>query len=67
VVPPDDETTLAAAISWLAGDPELRRRMGGRAREHVLRRYSSERLLSDIDALYRELLQPPSAGDPIRT
>ena len=67
VVPPDDESALAAAISWLAGNPDLRRRMGGRAREHVLRRYSAERLLSDIDALYRELLQPASAGDPIRT
>jgi glycosyltransferase involved in cell wall biosynthesis len=67
VVPPDDEVALAAAICRLAGDPELRRRMGGRAREHVLRRYSAERLLSDIDALYRELLQPASSGDPIRT
>jgi MMP alpha-(1->4)-mannosyltransferase len=67
VVPPDDESALAAAISRLAGDPELRHRMGGRARQHVLRRYSAGRLLSDIDALYRELLQPASAGDPIRT
>jgi glycosyltransferase involved in cell wall biosynthesis len=67
VVPPDDEAALAAAISRLAGDPELRRQMGGRARQHVLRRYSVERLLSDIDALYRELLQPVPAGNPIRT
>jgi glycosyltransferase involved in cell wall biosynthesis len=67
VVPPDDETALAAAISRLAGDPELRRRMGDRARQHVLRRYPVERLLSDIDALYRELLQPVPAGNPIRT
>jgi glycosyltransferase involved in cell wall biosynthesis len=67
VVPPDDESALAAAISRLAGDPELRRRMGGRARQHVLRRYSVERLLSDIDALYRDLLQPVPARNPIRT
>ena len=40
VVPPDDEAALAAAISRLAADPELRRRMGRRARQHVLRRYS---------------------------
>jgi glycosyltransferase involved in cell wall biosynthesis len=67
VVPPDDESALAAAMSRLAGDPELRRRMGGRARQHVLRRYSVERLLSDIDALYRDLLQPVPARNPIRT
>ena len=67
VVPPDDETAFAAAISRLAGDPELRRQMGDRARQHVLRRYPVERLLSDIDALYRELLQPVPAGNPIRT
>jgi glycosyltransferase involved in cell wall biosynthesis len=67
VVPPDDESALAAAISRLAGDPELRRRMGGRARQHVLRHYSVERLLSDIDALYRDLLQPVPARNPIRT
>lgn len=66
VVPPDDEVALAAAISRLAGDPELRRRMGARAREHVLRRYSVERLLSEIDALYTELLAA-SAGAPVRT
>jgi glycosyltransferase involved in cell wall biosynthesis len=56
LVPADDEAALAGAISWLAGAPELRRRMGQRAREHVLRRYSAERLVSDVDALYAELL-----------
>ena len=67
LVPPDDEIALAAAISRLAGDRELRRRMGTRAREHVLQRYSVERLLSDIDALYRELLQSARVGDAVRT
>ena len=58
LVPPDDEGALAAAISRLAGDPPLRHAMGARAREHVLGRYSVERLISDIDELYRELLTP---------
>ncbi len=62
LVPPDDEDALAAAISQLDGDPGLRHRMGARAREHALGRYSVERLLTDIDALYRELLEPASAG-----
>jgi hypothetical protein len=41
--------------------------MGGRARQHVLRRYSAGRLLSDVDTLYRGLLQPVPAGHPLRT
>jgi glycosyltransferase involved in cell wall biosynthesis len=57
VVPPDDEAGLASAISPLAADQALRRRMGKAAREHVLRRYSIERLVADIDSLYRELLE----------
>jgi glycosyltransferase involved in cell wall biosynthesis len=56
LVPSGDEGALAAAIERLAADQELRRRMGQRAREHVLRRYSAERLVSDVDALYAELL-----------
>jgi glycosyltransferase involved in cell wall biosynthesis len=66
VIPPDDEAALAAAIFRLAGDPELRRQMGGRARKHILRRYSVERLLADIDSLYSELLLAIRAGGPIR-
>jgi glycosyltransferase involved in cell wall biosynthesis len=63
VVPPTDEAALAAAITRLAGDPELRARMGDRARKHVLSRYSIERLLSDTDALYRGLLMgSPAEG-----
>ena len=56
VVPPDDEAALAEAISRLAADRNLRAHMGKRARQHVLRRYTVERLLVDIDALYSELL-----------
>jgi glycosyltransferase involved in cell wall biosynthesis len=51
-----DEAALGAAIERLADDQGLREGMGRRAREHVLSRYSAERLISDIDALYRELL-----------
>jgi glycosyltransferase involved in cell wall biosynthesis len=56
LVAPGDEAALSAGIERLSGDGELRRRMGQRAREHVLRRYSADRLVSDVDALYRELL-----------
>jgi glycosyltransferase involved in cell wall biosynthesis len=57
LVPPDDAVALGDAIARLAKDPEGRRAMGERARAHVLARYSVERLIEDIDALYTELLQ----------
>lgn len=52
----EDEKALAEAIGRLARDPELRARLGANARQHVLERFSSERLVRDIEALYRELL-----------
>jgi glycosyltransferase involved in cell wall biosynthesis len=68
LVPADDEASLAGAITRLADDPELRQGMGERARAHVLSRYSVDRLIDDIDALYRRLLeQRAAAADPVRT
>jgi hypothetical protein len=32
--------------------------MGAAGREHVVPRYRVERLVDDVDALYRELLKP---------
>ncbi|HVS86192.1 MAG TPA: glycosyltransferase family 4 protein [Gaiellaceae bacterium] len=51
-----DVDTLARRLAELAADPELRRRMGGSGRERVLERYSVQRLVDDVDALYRSLL-----------
>jgi glycosyltransferase involved in cell wall biosynthesis len=57
---------LAERLARLAGDPELRRRMGEAGRSRVLTRYSVDRLLDDVDRFYRELLQakglPPPAS-----
>jgi hypothetical protein len=39
------------------GDPELRERLGERARAHALAGWSADRLVRDLDALYRELLR----------
>jgi glycosyltransferase involved in cell wall biosynthesis len=52
-----DAVAVAAGITRLATTPEVRRRMGEAAREHVRRRFSAERLLTDIDALYCDLLR----------
>jgi glycosyltransferase involved in cell wall biosynthesis len=50
---------LADRLGRLARDPALRARMGTLGRDRVLPRYAVERLVDDVDALYRSLL---SAG-----
>jgi glycosyltransferase involved in cell wall biosynthesis len=56
LVLPGDVDELADRLERLAADEELRRRMGEAGRERVLPRYSVERLIDDVDALYRSLL-----------
>lgn len=53
-----DVAGLATALVELAVDADLRRTLGRAARAHVMGRFDSQRLLSDIDALYTELLRP---------
>ena len=55
VFPPDDEDALAAALVRLARDPVLRLRLGSAAPTHA-RSYSAERLVDDLDSLYRQAL-----------
>jgi glycosyltransferase involved in cell wall biosynthesis len=56
VAPYDDAAGLAAGVTTLLGNPQLRRTMGERGRASVVARYGIDRLVDDIDALYRELL-----------
>jgi len=51
-----DADTLAARLVELAGDPDKRDAMGREGRRRVLERYAVDRLVDDIDQLYRELL-----------
>jgi glycosyltransferase involved in cell wall biosynthesis len=57
VVDRDDEEALAARVGMLLGDPQRRATMGAAGRTHVLERFSLDRLVDDIDSLYRELLR----------
>lgn len=54
--PPGDPAALGTALASLLKDAELRRTMGLAGRAHVRDRFSRERLVADIVALYDELL-----------
>jgi glycosyltransferase involved in cell wall biosynthesis len=51
-----DVDAAADRLARLAADPELRASMGARGREQVTNRYAVDRLVDDVDALYRSLL-----------
>jgi glycosyltransferase involved in cell wall biosynthesis len=62
LVEPGATDDLAERLGRLAREPELRERMGRAGRERVLPRYAVERLVDDVDRLYRSLLGPSAAG-----
>jgi len=55
VVAPADEAAFADRLGRLALDPDLRRQLGGAAPERALA-FAGERLVDDLDRLYREIL-----------
>lgn len=61
LVRPGDTHAVAERLALLAADPELRRRMGEAGRVQVLERYAVDRLVADVDRLYRALLPTASA------
>ncbi|HWA54267.1 MAG TPA: glycosyltransferase [Solirubrobacterales bacterium] len=63
LAPPGDEGGLAAAISRISAEPDLRRAMGARARENVAAKFTVDRLLDDVDALYSRLLGAPGSSE----
>jgi glycosyltransferase involved in cell wall biosynthesis len=52
---PDDDRALAEATAQLLDDPPLASKFGGAGREHAVSSFAVERLVDDIDALYRRL------------
>jgi glycosyltransferase involved in cell wall biosynthesis len=61
LVDPGATDELADRLADLAQDPTLRERMGKQGRERVLPRYAVERLVDDVDQLYRSLLSVEGA------
>lgn len=51
-----DADALGARLAELAADPARRERMGTEGRAWVLERYAVDRLVDDVDKLYRSLL-----------
>jgi glycosyltransferase involved in cell wall biosynthesis len=62
LVEPGATDDLAGRLAELARDPKLRERMGRAGRGRVLPRYAVERLVDDIDRLYRSLVTASGAG-----
>ena len=56
LAPDGDAPGLARHVTTLLGDAERRRRMGVAGRALVVARYGLERLVDDVETLYRELL-----------
>ena len=55
VVPPRDVTALRSALQKLAGDPELRKRLGEEARRHCSQHFSYETMLDRMETIYRQV------------
>ena len=62
LVPPKDAGALAAALVQLAGDADLRRRLGEEGRRRFADAFRHERMTEAIRRLYAKLLEAPPAG-----
>ena len=54
VVQPQDVGALSAALRALLGDTSLKERLGAAARKHCVERFSYERMLDRMEAIYQE-------------
>src|SRR5438874_7596936 len=64
LVEPGATDDLADRLARLARDPELRERMGEQGRARVLPRCAVDRLVDDVDRLYRSLLSAARERTP---
>ena len=55
LAPFGDARALADGVRFCSSDPERRRTAGDEGRASVLARYGLDRLIDDVDALYRGL------------
>ena len=63
LVPVGDTASMAERLARIARDPALGRRLAETGRARILQRYAVERLVGDVDRLYRSLLDAaPASG-----
>jgi glycosyltransferase involved in cell wall biosynthesis len=62
LVPAHDADALAAAIARLAGDPQLRQRMGEAGRQRVIREFGEVMVAQQTVALLRSMLDKGDGG-----
>jgi glycosyltransferase involved in cell wall biosynthesis len=55
LVPPDDAVAIAEGIAQLAGDEALRANMGARGQAIARERFSLDRMVQEVEAVYLEL------------
>ncbi|HKW41187.1 MAG TPA: glycosyltransferase family 4 protein, partial [Gemmatimonadales bacterium] len=58
IIEPDDPAAVAAAVSRLLGDAELRARLGAAGRKAVERYYNWDRVAADLIAIDQEFRRP---------
>ncbi len=63
LVPPEDERALVHALQYLRDREEEAAAMGERARTHAVTAFGLERLVKDLEGLYRELMSK-TGGSP---
>lgn len=61
LVQPGDVPALAERLGRLLNDADLRQRMGAAARQKMEMHFSVERIVPEIENIYRELLNSPSS------
>jgi glycosyltransferase involved in cell wall biosynthesis len=64
LVPPRDAAALAGAVLGLLNNPQTACELGQNAMEAVRQRFTVQRLLSDMDHLYTELLEEKAIDIP---
>ena len=65
LVPPRDAAALASAVLDLLHSPQIARELGKNAQAFVRQRFTVQRLLSDIDDLYTQLLAEKAITFPV--
>ncbi|HTM44833.1 MAG TPA: glycosyltransferase [Polyangiaceae bacterium] len=62
LIPPGDTLALNTSLSWLVSKPHAAFEVAEKGRQVVLERYSSSRMASDYERLYRSVVTRPRAS-----